>query len=380
MKTIMACGALWICMGADVWAETIQRTFNVSPGQKLVIDLKTGGSIQITGWDKPVVTVDAKIEGRGAADIRVDIQQTSQGVEITSDTVRRGNSHSSDTEFQIRVPSRFDVKIDTMGGGIGIRALEGRIAGKTMGGGLKLQELRGYVDLTTMGGEITLLDSEVDGKLHTMGGEVLFQNVVGSVKGSSMGGNVVYRNVQVLDRSGKASKAESVGEEVNISTMGGEIRVDDAPLGANVSTMGGDIEIRSAGKYVKAKTMGGDIRIHEVDGSVSAATMGGDIDVRVTGTAGDHGVTLSSMGGEITLYVPGDLSMEFDVTLAYTRNSGKNFEIQSDFGVQVSDTNDWDYSKGSARKYLYGKGSYLGGKNLIKIETTNGNIQIRRAK
>jgi hypothetical protein len=382
MKRILVYAVLAFFPGVAGNVLGQQRTFNVSPGQKLTIDLKTGGSIRIVGWDKPVVSADVSIEGRDAASVRVDYQQTARGVEISSRYDGTSRNHSSDARFGIQVPSTFDIEVHTMGGGIGIDGVSGRFTGNTMGGELDLHNLKGYVELKTMGGKITLMDSEVDGNLHTMGGEVLFQNVAGAVKGSSMGGNVVYKNVQILQRTGSSrsvNRSESVGEEVHISTMGGEIRVEEAPLGANVSTMGGNIEIQNAAKYVKAKTMGGDIRIHRVDGSVSAETMGGDVTVRLAGTGEDRDVWLSSKGGEITLYVPDNLSMEFDITLAYTRNSRKSYQIESDFGMEITGTSDWDYSDGTPRKYYYGKGTFLGGKNRIKVDTINGNVIIKRA-
>lgn len=253
-----------------------------------------------------------------------------------------------------------------------------------MGGDLTLQGLKGVVELKTMGGNISLTQSEVDGHLHTMGGKVLFQDVTGDINGSSMGGNVVYRNVRVMKKSDSGQtldKARSVGEEVHISTMGGDIRVEEAPEGANVSTMGGNIDIQSARHYAKAKTMGGDITIKAVDGWVNAVTMSGNVEVHVVGSGDEvkRDVVISSNSGEITLYVPANLSMEFDISLAYTKNSRQNYQIKSDFPVQIRATDEWSQSEGTPRKYIYGTGSYQGGKHRIKITTINGNIVIKRA-
>ncbi len=111
--------------------------------------------------------------------------------------------------------------------------------------------------------------------------------MVGDVRGSSMGGNVRYKNVR--SRGGR-SVAERTGggidevdpDTVQISTMGGEIEVEEAPEGADLHTMGGDIEVHGARRFVRAKTMGGNIEIESIDGWVQATTMGGNIDVHVT--------------------------------------------------------------------------------------------------
>jgi DUF4097 and DUF4098 domain-containing protein YvlB len=363
--------------------STGQRSFNVSPGQKVIFNLKTGGSIHIVGWDQPSVSIDYEISGKNAEEVQVDLQQTSRGVEVNSRYTGTSSTQSSNLQLHLKVPRKFDVDIDTMGGGISISDIEGRIAGKTMGGDLTLQGLKGVVELKTMGGNITLTHSEVDGHLHTMGGKVLFEDVTGDINGSSMGGNVVYKNVRPLKKSDSVEgldRVRSVGEEVDISTMGGDIRVEEAPEGANVKTMGGNIDIQSARHYAKAKTMGGDITIHAIEGWVNAVTMSGNVEVHMVGKGDEvkRDVMISSNSGEITLYVPGDLSMEFDISLAYTKNSRQNFQIKSDFPLQVRATDEWSQSEGTPRKYFYGTGSYLGGKHHIKITTINGNIFIKR--
>jgi DUF4097 and DUF4098 domain-containing protein YvlB len=358
--------------------ETIQRSFNVSAGQKVHFNLKTGGSIRVSGWDRPVVSVDAQMKGRDAQNATIDFEQTASGVKITSRYVQHQRNNNSNIELEVHVPRKFDIEVETMGGEIRIAEVEGRMSGKTMGGELHLTGIKGEVNLTTMGGEITLTNSDVDGSLHTMGGKVQFQDVIGNVKGSSMGGNVVYRNV----RPRGSARSNATADEVVISTMGGEIRVEDAPVGANVSTMGGNITVGRAAKFVKAKTMGGDISIAEVDGWVDAETMGGNVSVQIIG--GDDGmrrdVTLSSKGGDITLTASSALPMDFELELAYTRNSSQNYRITSDFPIQVHETQGWDYSKGEPRRIISGAGSYSGGKNRIRIATVNGNIVIKRGR
>lgn len=360
--------------------ETIRRSFNVSSGQKLTLTLKAGGEIRITGWERPVVSVDVLLKGRDSKNTTVDFEQTSGGVRVTSRHIHQQANNSAGLEFDVSVPKRFDLAIDSMGGAIRISEIEGRLSGKTMGGELRLSNIKGDLDLSTMGGEINLTNSEVDGTLSTMGGNVVFEDVVGNVKGSSMGGNVVYRNVRRLASSRTSAQPDSVGEEVNISTMGGEIRVDDAPLGANVSTMGGDVNVGRAARFVKAKTMGGDIKIQAIDGWVEAETMGGNVSVNMIGAENGtrRSANISSKGGEITLTLPGSLSVQFDLELAYTRNSRQNYTIVSDFPLQIRDTPNWDYSKGSPRKFIYGTGVSGGGKHRIRIETINGNITIKR--
>lgn len=363
--------------------ETLEKEFNAAKGKCLDVDLKIGGSISISGWEKDKVAVTVLFKKTTPDQWDINFRETADGIEI--EATYKGSEHNniSSPGFEIRTPSQFDLKVKTMSGDINIKGVTGEITGRTMGGALELANLKGTIDLKTMGGDITLKDSDIDGKLKTMGGRVLFENVTGDVKGSSMGGNVIYTNVKPRenkDRNGDLSGKS--GEAVKVSTMGGDINVSDAPDGAEVHTMGGNIHIKSAGNFVKAKTMGGNIAVDSIDGAIKATTMGGNITVTMTGDPqkGDRDVKLQSMSGDITLTVPEGLSMDVDIELAYTKNAQKNYDIVSDFPLKVEKPDTWEESKGTPRKTIYGKAQITGAKHKIKINTINGNIYLKKLK
>lgn len=349
------------------------KEFATSAGKKLEVDLRTGGAISIVGWDKDVVAVKGYREGRDGHDAVLEMEEGSSGIAIGSHYYGSGRNRNGGIRLEISVPRRYDMHLETMGGAIAIDNVEGSMTGKTMGGPLKLSRLKGTLDLLTMGGAVNLMNSDLDGKVKTMGGEVILEDVTGDVKGSSMGGRVIQRNVTA--RSGEVK-----GREVNISTMGGDIDVDDAPLGADLHTMGGPIHVKSAARFVKAKTMGGNINLDAVDGWVEATTMGGNIEVTMTGDPanGKRSVTLTSMGGEVVLHVPAGLSMNIDVELSYTKNYHGAHQIISDFPIRQEETPEWNEENGSPRKIISGTGEVAGGKNLIRIKTVNGNVTIKK--
>ncbi|NNF04420.1 MAG: DUF4097 family beta strand repeat protein [Rhodothermales bacterium] len=349
-------------------AQDVSRTFSVSEGEELDLDIETGGEIIIQGWDRNEVTVEIDLDGADARDVIVNIDEFSGGVEVHTEYNSR--RLRADVTVRVRVPRRFDIDISTTGGDITIEGVSGSIEGETMGGDLMLTGLSGRLRMSTMGGDVELRDSEVDGSVSTMGGDVEIRNVVGSVSGTTMGGDVTYDNV----RSGNGDSRD----EVKISTMGGDIEVDEALYGADVHTMGGDIEVRKAGRFVKATTMGGEIVIHEVDGWVEANTMGGDVEVRMTGgTDGDRHVELSSMGGDIELIVPRGLSMRIDAEITLSDDSDDDeFEIVSDFQLEteVRRTSEGRWRNG---RTLRATGDVRGGQNRIRIKTIEGSIYIR---
>jgi DUF4097 and DUF4098 domain-containing protein YvlB len=352
--------------------NTVQKALNTSPGKKLDVDLKYGGAIHISGWDKNQVSITARFENGDINLWNIDLKETGEGVSLRTDYSGEKHKIHGPSSFEIQVPSKYNLELRTAGGGISIAGVEGKITGKTMGGELKLSRLKGFIDLKTMGGEISLTDSDIDGKVSTMGGRVMLENVVGDIDGSSMGGNVIYKNVKT--RSGN-----STGKEVNIRTMGGAIDVNDASHGAKVSTMGGDIHIASAREYVTAKTMGGKIVVDSIDGWIEATTMGGDIRVTMTGdpNKGKRDVTLTSMGGDITLNVPAGLSMDIDLKLSFTEKYSKKCKITGSMNIKQETTDKWETDKGTPRKTISGTAKTKDGKNKIIIKTINGNIDIK---
>ena len=365
------------CAAFIAAAEGETKTFSVSSGGKLILDLDAGGDVEISGTGGSSVTVSHT--GSCRPNCEVEIKEVAGGVRVSNEFF---GSHggSADVKFKIAVPSHFDVQVQSMGGGISISGVEGKFSGKTFGGEITLRDVRGDANLTTMGGQISLTDSDLDGELQTMGGEVLFENVVGDVKGSSMGGNVRYKNVRRRDgghgsppRTGE-DLPDAGSETVQISTMGGEIEVEDAPEGADLHTMGGDIHVKGAGQFVRAKTMGGDIHIDAVDGWLEATTMGGDVEASLVGKGGD--VNLSSMSGDVTLHVPPGFGMKLDLEIAFTRNSDQNYKIVAPGNLQQTTTPEWDRSNGSPRKYTRTSGAVNGGGNTVKIKTINGNIKV----
>lgn len=353
--------------------QKVHKEFTVKSGQLLDLDFRTGASINVEGWDKDIVSIDVELGGRDWEDINLDFNQSSSGVNLSSDYEGSHHNRNAKVDVTIKVPKKFDLKFGTMGGGVTLNNIEGEMKGTTMGGALNLTNLKGNLSLKTMGGPISLTDSDVDGKVSTMGGKVNLENVTGNVDGSSMGGNVTIKNLKRRDGS-------STGKETHISTMGGAIDLNTAPYGADVHTMGGDITINSADKFVKAKTMGGKIFIKAVNGSVKATTMGGNIDVTETGTGDNKDIELKSMSGDITLVVPADFSIDVEARIIYNADDRGQYKIHSDYNLNESTAQKEKDNGWRRTEVLTGTGSFNGGKNKVRISTVVGDIYIKKAK
>ena len=173
--------------------------------------------------------------GQDAANVVVRTPPTSRGVEISSEYASPRSNRSSNADFEIRVPRQFNVHIASMNATVHVADVEGTFNGGIMGGKLLLTGLRGRVSIAAMAGDIRLERSEVGGTVTTMRGNVVLDDVIGDVNASSMNGRVERRNV----------RASGPAREIRMATMSGAIDVGDAPGGATVSTMRGDVRIEA---------------------------------------------------------------------------------------------------------------------------------------
>lgn len=182
--------------GADEQAQTqLDRTFRIKSGRMLELQLETGGVVEIVGWQENTVALGLHVGGRDWRDCKYEANESPSGILIVSRYAGDRHSHSTSLRFRIKVPRRFNVKINSSGGEIKVSGVNGHIVGRTLGGDLKLTRLQGEVYLATMRGNVILCDSEVDGELITMSGQVLLHGVKGSVEASSKSGQVFYKNV-----------------------------------------------------------------------------------------------------------------------------------------------------------------------------------------
>ncbi len=160
--------------------------------KRLTLDLRSGGSVRITGGQDKVVRIRVTDGGRACGDCGVQLEQGADGIRVNS----AGTAAGSKLDFEIEVPEQFDLDLNSAGGQVKIEGVAGTIKGSTESGALDLRRLSGSVDLETKRGDVTLRESYVSGRVHTDGGKVMLEDVSGTVAGSSEKGKVIERRVQ----------------------------------------------------------------------------------------------------------------------------------------------------------------------------------------
>ncbi|MGI8784671.1 MAG: DUF4097 family beta strand repeat-containing protein [Acidobacteriota bacterium] len=349
------------------------RSFQVQAGERLDVTTR-GGDIQITPWAKNEVLVQAE----GIDPENAQFLQMNQAGGVVRVDYRPKGETSERVRFLIHAPARFHFELKTSGGDIATTGLvSGTLQGSTSGGDIKLVDVDGKTTLSTSGGDVTAGSVRGEAVLKTSGGDINIQAASGQVDVFTSGGDINVGSVGKTLRantSGGDIVVGDVGGDATVSTSGGDIRVGRVSGTAKLNTSGGDIELQGSSGPVDAKTSGGDLRLRGVTGSINAATSGGDIqaDLSPSGT-GQSRITTS--GGDITLSLPENARASVDARIELGDNwerNNKKYDIRSDFKSET-------YVRDDKLEEIRATYKVNGGGEMIQLETSGGNIQIRKA-
>jgi hypothetical protein len=175
---------------------------------------------------------------------------------------------------------------------------------------------------------------------------------------STSGGNVR------VDGTGAAVQARTAGASINVSatageaaveTVGGSIHVADHDGPVSAKTLGGSIHLAGhLDGLVLAETQGGSVTIHGADGTVRASTNGGSVNVsgRLVGDS-----TLRTSGGAVTVAVPSGNQLRVD---------GRSTAASSDFPEVAAQRGRLDGVLGD------------GSDGSVSLRTVGGTVSLRR--
>lgn len=330
------------------------KSFTVSKGGELEVSISSG-DIRLTTWEKDEVTVT--VDGIDEEDM--DYVKMTQSENTVRVEYRPRWNWSGDVIFKISLPAQFDADVRTSGGNIDVHGtMKGKLTGSTSGGDIRTANIEGTTKLKTSGGDITLGDVAGEAEVHTSGGEIKVERVGKSLKASTAGGDV---------------EVGDVGGDAILSSSGGEVKVGKVSGSATLKTAGGDIELRSASGTVEAKTAGGNIRLEDITGSIEAKTAGGDVVAELI-PSGKGTSVLRSSGGNVILSLPGSSKATIDATIRIQGgwwHRDEEYDIQSDFTAESKNVD-------KDEQEIHAVYKLNGGGDKITIETTNGNIEIRK--
>lgn len=292
-------------------------------------------------------------------------------------TEMNGAHRNTSIDIEVQTPRNLDyAKASTRGGSVGIYSITGKAYAESMGGSVSMNDIGGTAIASTMGGSIDVDKIGGDLKLETAGGSINIGTVNGQVMAETAGGsiNVVQGKSNVsVETAGGSISVSDCGGMLKATTAGGSIDIGRVAAGAHLETAGGSIRLNSAGDIVKAVTSGGGIKLSRLTKGVYAETEAGGIEAEFIAKRGDYTDSkLVTNSGDIVVYLPSDLG----VTVRATIEVSNGHKVYSDFD-EVKVTNDND---GYGPRTVYGNGAINGGGPVLKLNTSNGNIILKRAR
>ncbi len=137
------------------------RESHMSAGSRLDVDAAPNGVIRVVAWDKKEILVRAKVEAWGeskneaeATIAQVKVVAENQRVRATGPQGSGRHNWGWSASYEIFVPARIDLSMETVNGGINVDGVSGALKMRTVNGGIHLAGVAGRIDGRTVNGGV----------------------------------------------------------------------------------------------------------------------------------------------------------------------------------------------------------------------------------
>jgi hypothetical protein len=334
-QQIIVIASLLLCLGAPASAKPVNLDFDVKAGGTLTLEFnRVGGNLDIQGWDRSHIHVEGDVD----ADIDLDFEHSAAGLDVAP---RGRHDDEVEVDLTIKVPREFRLRVNTCTG-TQITDVTGGIELSGANDDFTLTNVRGVADIGTANGHLRIENCDLDGRISNTNGRL---------------------RITDSDVRGK------------LTSVNGNLSVSRAPEGLAVSTTNGHLQVEQAAKHVRANTTNGNVEIQALEGSIEAETVNGHVDIKMVGSPeGKRTVEIETLNGDVDVEIPADFSMEFDVEVRNEGDENRDYEIISDFDLEITKRD-----PNRERQRMRAKGSTEGGRNLVRIRAANGDVYLRRA-
>jgi len=140
--------------------EIREQTLALSGGT-IAIDGKPNGGVSVKGWDQNQVLVRARVQAAAPTAAEAEalgrqIRIETSGAKIFASGPESKRDYQWNVSYEVFVPRRADVSVETTNGGIAIADVNGRIDFNAMNGGVVLKRVGGTVRGSTMNGGLVV--------------------------------------------------------------------------------------------------------------------------------------------------------------------------------------------------------------------------------
>lgn len=136
--------------------ETRDLTMAAPTGQPLTIDGGQNGGISVKGWDGADVRIRAVIQTWGDSEAQAQERAKSLSITTSGNALRASSTDHAAVTFEVFVPRRLALALNTYNGGISLHELQGTITFRAYNGGVSLANLGGQVTGNTTNGGLSI--------------------------------------------------------------------------------------------------------------------------------------------------------------------------------------------------------------------------------
>lgn len=240
---LLAClliGFATLPLVAEQYRDEFHKTYPVAPNVTISLS-NVNGSVEITGWDKNEVQLDAEKSANSQEKVNeaeIRVTASANDIHIETHYANHLNNNPATVKYQLHVPRGASLeKIDLVNGSLNIEDVRGNVRGASVNGSVSGHGLTGDVDLSTVNGSVT--------------SELIDMSRARHVKLASVNGHV------------ELAMPKDANAHLEASTVSGSISSDfDLPIhhgwvGSNLDTTLG-----SGATHVELSDVNGSIKIH----------------------------------------------------------------------------------------------------------------------
>jgi len=159
-KESLACRDNWYSERLVGHCEVREQTIAASGGV-LSIDGRQNGGVSVKGWDQNQILVRARVQTGAttageAEELAKQITIETGGGKIFASGPDNRRDYHWDVSYEVFVPRRSDLSLETHNGGIALVGVNGRIEFNALNGGVVLKQVGGNVHGTTTNGGVVV--------------------------------------------------------------------------------------------------------------------------------------------------------------------------------------------------------------------------------
>lgn len=225
--------------------EKFSQTHPLAAGGTVSLS-NLNGNVEIIGWDKAEVSIDAEKSARDEDVLaRTDIVVEAEGDRITIKTKHRKNGmpwswfrgdRIASVRYTVRVPASLaHLKVDTMNSNVTTENIRGNVKIATMNGRIRANGLAGDANLDTMNGRIHAsfekLGAGQNLSFDTMNGSceiVVPADASARVSASTMNGRISSELPMTISKSTRRSLRGDIGKgeaTLKLDSMNGSLTI-----------------------------------------------------------------------------------------------------------------------------------------------------------